>query len=149
MSSSSANTVPPLLRLPVEPHDHITSYLEIDESREAEVIEDIGPALLNLHHTGKYFYALFPAPTLWYLLRLEQHLRARLGYACKHCVRLRPASTFADSMLRGNTRRNSFEPWRRFCADCGFDVEEKERYTPGTKVVVEGSTYRYITWGKF
>jgi hypothetical protein len=53
-------------------------------------------------------------------------------------VRLRPASKFADSMLRGKTGRNGQRRYLRFCADCGFEVWEKERYPPGTKVVVDG-----------
>jgi hypothetical protein len=143
MASFSANTIPPLLRLPVELHLHITSYLEIDDSRKDEEISDIDLDLLNFRLTSKYFHSLIPAPTLWFLLHLERRPGSRLGYACVYCVRLRPARKFADNMFTRKRGRSGQQAFRRFCADCGFDVEEEGRYAPGTRVVVDGVSWVY------
>ncbi|KAH8696788.1 hypothetical protein GQ44DRAFT_124759 [Phaeosphaeriaceae sp. PMI808] len=125
--------LPPILHLPVELHREIASHLEGDEDF----------ALLNLRMTNLYFHNTIHPPTHETLLRLEKRFSGTLGYACKHCLRLRPASKFATTVLKGKTGLNGGHRSERFCADCGFDVTKPERYTPGAKVIVDGMTYVY------
>ena len=40
-------------------------------------------------------------------------------FGCKECLRLRPASKFADSMVTGRNGKFGRNPEMRFCIDCG------------------------------
>jgi hypothetical protein len=133
LSPSNLVILPPIFHLPVELHREVASNLEGDE----EI------SLLNLRMTNRYFHNLIHPPSHEVLLRLEKRFNSTLGYACKLCLRLRPASKFATKILKGKKGINGGNRSGRFCADCGFDVTKPEGYTPGAKVVVDGVTHVY------
>jgi hypothetical protein len=126
---------PPLLRLATELHLTIISYLP--NLKDAKDDHDL--ALLQLRRTNRYFHNLIPPPTHTDLLALEKVHCKNSRYACKFCLRLRPARASAPSMLKGKTGPNGQYRERRFCADCGFDTKvlrTSQRYSPGTRVCV-------------
>jgi hypothetical protein len=132
---TSTNTIPPLLRLPVELHDEITSYFHGDD--EHDVL-----SLLCLRLTCRYFYDLIASPPHEILLRLEKRF-PNLGYACKYCLRLRPESAFTDKMLAnapGHIRYcwDHMNRAKRFCTDCGSTNTERDRYARATEVIENG-----------
>lgn len=139
--SSTSSVLPPFLRLPVELHLKINSYLKADASHAAK------KSLVNLRTTNRYFYATLP-PTHSTLLRLEYESSGREGYACRHCLRLRPASKFIATALKGKTGLDGIHRRKRFCADCGFDVPnlragKYEGYSPGLRAHVDGIPWTY------
>ncbi|KAH7122838.1 hypothetical protein B0J11DRAFT_407795, partial [Dendryphion nanum] len=99
----------PILNLPAELHRQIISHLDGNEEF----------AVLNLRITNRYFHDTVPPPSHDTLLRLEKRFNGTIGYAYKHCLRLRPVSRFATTMLKGKTGLNGEHRSMRFCADCG------------------------------
>lgn len=97
---STDMVLPPLLRLPVELHLSLIDLLDTN---------DDPLALICLRIANRYFHSATPAANHATLLKLEtsEVVRQNHLYACKHCLRLRPASTFADSMLKGEPGLNS------------------------------------------
>jgi hypothetical protein len=128
--SSNPTLLPPLLRLPVELHLHIAAQ---DDRCH-----------LRLQITNRYFREILPRPSHEMLLRLEGTERF-FAYACKHCLRLRPSSTFAENSTRRKMSFKGSNCHKRFCADCGFasGPDRFERYTPGNNVIVAGVQW---TW---
>lgn len=61
--------------------------------------------------------------------------RNNAKFACKFCLKLRPAHTFADNQLYGSRGKRGSECDRRVCLDCGF---RKRIYQPGQPIVVNG-----------
>ncbi|KAJ4380999.1 hypothetical protein N0V86_003346 [Didymella sp. IMI 355093] len=125
--------VAPLLRLSPELHLQIIAHLE-----EVDFM-----SVYKLRLSTKYFYNTISAPDPVHLLMLEdmQFSLEKSLYACKYCLRLRPASKFAEKMLRGKTGRYGDHPCNRFCADCGFDTRKPQRYMRGTQQKVNGELW--------
>lgn len=65
----------------------------------------------------------------------KYYTRNNAKYACKFCLKLRPAHTFADNQLYGARGKRGSECDRRVCLDCGF---RQRIYQPGQPVVVNG-----------
>lgn len=137
MPTSPPESLPPLMRLATELHLAIISYLPDlkDSLHEGDL------ALLQLRRTNRYFRSLVPPPTHNDLLRLEFPLYKYSAFACKFCLRLRPNTKFASTMLKDKTGFNGTHREKRFCADCGFDttvVGQSQRYSPSSRVCVNG-----------
>lgn len=148
LTTSSANTLPPLLRLASELHLAIISFLP--GLKDAKDIHDL--ALLQLRRTNRYFRSLVPPPTHDDLLSLELALFKYSLYACKFCLCLQSKTKFASAMLKGKTGANGTARNRRFCAECGFDttmVGLSQRYCPGTRACVNGSDWVWCKNCKF
>jgi hypothetical protein len=142
LSAASPASIPPLLRLPAELHLDIVSELEESDPEGAV-------ATLNLRLSNRYFYNLVDKPSHDTLLYVEKTSWAvsRSLYTCKFCVRLRPASTFAETMLKGKTGPNGLWAKKRFCADCGFAAVQREtRYSAGTMVTVNGERWIWCVY---
>lgn len=126
------------MRLATELHLAIISFLP--NLKDAKDENDI--ALLQLRRTNRYFRSLVLPPTHNDLLALEMIEPFECSeYACRFCLRLRPATEFASTMLKGKTGIGGTGRWRRFCADCGFDttvVGQSQRYCPSSRVCVNG-----------
>lgn len=122
-----------LMRLPSEIHLKIIAYLS-----DLELID-----IYRLRLSNKYFYNTISAPDHATLLVLEEtHFAIEHSlYACKHCLRLRHASKFADTSLRRKTCRYGDYAMKRFCTDCGFDTNQPQRYMRGTQVKVNGELW--------
>jgi hypothetical protein len=93
--------------------------------------------------TCSYFHALIPPLTHEELLVTEQADHALLHdlYACRYCLRLRPASQFAERMLQRRRMKGARDARKRFCVDCGLmqrGEAEEARYGPGAQIVVQG-----------
>jgi hypothetical protein len=134
MASLAADApLPPILRLPDELHLTVVSHLQDNESRFS---------LLRLRLVNRFFQKLIPAPSHDELIVLEhtQFARNNSLYACKHCIRLRSSVHFASNMLKGKTGLNGSYAWKRFCADCGFNVVDQKlgAYAAGVEAFVGG-----------
>ncbi|KAH5617658.1 hypothetical protein HBI23_251530 [Parastagonospora nodorum] len=133
MASLAADApLPPILRLPEELHLEVVSHLQDNESRFS---------LIRLRLVNRFFHKLMPAPSHDELMVLEhtQFARNNSLYACKHCIRLRSSVHFASSMLKGKTGLNGSYAWKRFCADCGFSVDQNlGAYAAGVEGFVGG-----------
>ena len=130
-------SIPPILRLATELHLNIVSQLK-------DADEGGAFAARHLRLTNRHFYNIVEQATHSELLRVEQTEWAmeRRLYACMYCIRLRHASKFADTMLKGKTGRNGTQTYRRFCVDCGFAPPKGQtRYSAGTEVRVNGTRW--------
>lgn len=99
---------------------------------------------IRLKLTCAYFCDLIPH------LRHEELLAAETSdyaldrdlYACRYCLRLLPASRFADRMLRKRRGRYGRDVDRRFCIECGLKPRDgAARYGPGAEVTIAGVFY--------
>ncbi|KAF9883380.1 hypothetical protein FE257_003547 [Aspergillus nanangensis] len=118
----------PILALPPELHLLIAASL-------------IFPDLLRLKHTCRYFNQLIPPLTHAQLIQAENTDYAITTgiYACRYCLRLRPASQFADRMMRRRRGRFGRDACKRFCVDCGMQPRNGEaRYGPGAQLGIRG-----------
>lgn len=116
-----------LLNLPPELHISIAELLPIYD-------------WIHLRMTCGYFYQLLPRPTHHQLLIAEatDWARQRDVFACRYCLRLRPAAQFADRMLRRRRIRAGRDSDKRFCIDCGLMPREgSARYGPGAQVIIQ------------
>jgi hypothetical protein len=115
LATMSALT-PLILRLPTELHLDIIDKLRSDAQPDAQL------AVMRLRLTNQYFHALIPPATHTTLLSLETtpFAHGNCLYTCKHCLRLRPWTHFADAMMVKKKRQGAMEAKMRFCADCGF-----------------------------
>lgn len=123
--------MPPFFRLPPELHVLITSFLPIEDQ-------------LQFRLTCAYAYDVIPPLSHEELLLAESTDWARRKdvYACRYCLRLRPASQFAESMLRRRRSREGRDSSKRFCVDCGLKPRNgTARYGPGAHVIVHGRFY--------
>ncbi|KAF5860976.1 hypothetical protein ETB97_000886 [Aspergillus alliaceus] len=118
MSSSDDTTSPsepptdlvsPFMNLPTELHILIANYL-------------IFPDIIHLKLTCAYFNHLIPPLSHRELLdaELTDFAWDHDLYACRYCLRFRPAAKFADRMLRRRRRRCGRDAVKRFCVDCGL-----------------------------
>lgn len=94
-SNVTSHELPPLLRLPVELHLEIVSYLSGDHC--CRVFDSLALRLVN-----RYFYYGLDAPSHEQLLSLET---TECGFAyqvciCKYCLCLRRADKFAKNITR-------------------------------------------------
>ncbi|OJJ45255.1 hypothetical protein ASPZODRAFT_34478, partial [Penicilliopsis zonata CBS 506.65] len=100
------------------------------------------PDVLCLKHACVYLYDLVPPLTHAELLVAESSSLARQKnlYACRYCLRLLPASRFADRMLHSRRDRSGRDAGRRFCIRCGLQPRDTgaARYGPGAQIVVDG-----------
>lgn len=120
--------MPHFLDLPPELHALITEFLPICD-------------LLQLKLTCGYFHDLIPPPSHDQLLQAESTdwARHRDLYACRYCLRLRPACRFADRMLRRRRSRRGSDSGKRFCVECGLRPRRgTARYGPGAQITVQG-----------
>ncbi|KAF1977861.1 hypothetical protein BU23DRAFT_550533 [Bimuria novae-zelandiae CBS 107.79] len=126
-TSSDAALAPPILRLPVELHQEIISHL-------------VPADVFDFRKTNRYFHRTIApiSPTLDDLLCIEKRYNGTMGFACKHCLCVRPQAEFSTATLRGKTGPNGGSRYKRFCAECGFNVTERECYSPGARAVVKG-----------
>jgi hypothetical protein len=63
-------------------------------------------------------------------------------YACRYCLRLRPASKFADKMLKKKRRQSGCDSSNRFCVECGIKSGPGiTRYTRGSQIIVQGVSH--------
>lgn len=95
LSPSNLVMLPPILNLPVELHQELVSHLGGDQAF----------SLLGLRIKNQYFYNPIYSPSHGTLLRLEKRFNGTLGYACKHCLRLRPVSKFATKIAKLGVRQ--------------------------------------------
>lgn len=119
----------PILSLPPEIHLTITEKLAFPEN-------------LKLKVTNCYFYNLIPHPTHKELLEAEssQYACDRNLFACMDCVRLLPASKFADNMRKAKKRKGGAKSHGRFCIECGLNPKAgTTRYTRGSLIVNLGN----------
>lgn len=144
-SSTSSKSIPPFLRLPVELHLEVISWLDNPAAADNEDDQINGiVSVQQLRRTNYYFSTLIPPINHSTLLRLEKTAWARTNglWSCRYCLRLRPTCKFAEKMLKGRTGRNGYHPELRFCADCGFDTAVLEtRYSHGTVAIVDGERW--------
>jgi len=130
--STTKNVLPPFLRLPIELHLSIIDQLNTGN----------GPlACICLRLTNRYFYSAIPAADYTTLERIElsSPVRQKGLLACKYCLRLRPMSAFAISMIWRDVFGTKHR--QRFCADCGFSrtsTDQEDQCTPGTEVMMGG-----------
>ncbi|PYH91610.1 hypothetical protein BO71DRAFT_451999 [Aspergillus ellipticus CBS 707.79] len=131
-----------LLTLPPELHLQITTHIPLL------------PDLYHLKQTCTYFAALLPTPTHEELLAAESTSFAITHdlYACRYCLRLRPAQKFADRMLVHGRGRYGEYRGKRFCVECGVLPRgaetrsgglEEARYGPGDLVRIQGVAHVY------
>ncbi|RHZ54436.1 hypothetical protein CDV55_104793 [Aspergillus turcosus] len=127
-------TTTTLLSLPPELHLLIGTYLRF-------------PDIVYFRITCAYLYALLPPLTHSQLLLAEttDYALSRDIYACRYCLRLRPASRFADRMRRRRRGRYGRDADKRFCVECGLrpraGTDEEARYGPGAQVRIDGVLY--------
>ncbi|KAJ5731725.1 uncharacterized protein N7483_006233 [Penicillium malachiteum] len=97
--------------------------------------------ILKLRITCTHFFQMFPQITHEQLLEAESTAWAseKNLYACRYCLRLRPACQFADRMLgRGRTRLGTDRD-KRFCVECGVKPRDgPPRYGPGSQFTFQG-----------
>lgn len=124
-----------LLGLPTELQDYVIQYLDF-------------PDVIFLKMTCRRFNSLIRPLNHGELLKAEHSIYStdRRIYACRDCLRLRPASKFADNMLaaiRIKGRFLYFTAARRFCVECGVNPRNgaTARYSPGSHIVVQGVHY--------
>jgi hypothetical protein len=123
-----------LLSLPPELHLLISTYLQF-------------PDIVYFRTSCAYLYALLPPLTHSDLLLAEttELALSRDIYACRYCLRLRPASCFADRMRRRRRGRFGRDAEKRFCVECGLrpraGADEEARYGPGAQVRIDGVLY--------
>jgi ferredoxin len=101
------------------------------------------PFNIHLKLTCSYFHTLIPSLSHKELLITERTDYALIHdlYACRYCVRLRPASRFAERMLQRRRSKGARDARKRFCVDCGLmqrGEAEEARYGPGAQMVVQG-----------
>lgn len=100
---------------------------------------------LHLQATCTYFYKLIPPLTHAELLEAEgsDYATRRNLYTCRYCLRLLPASEFADRMFRKRRNRHGPDAGKRFCIECGLGPREDgpARYGPGAFFSVRGHLY--------
>ncbi|KAJ4329598.1 hypothetical protein N0V87_010727 [Didymella glomerata] len=136
-SNTTSPQLPPLLRLPVELHLEIVSYLSSEQC--CRVLDRFTLRLVN-----RYFYYGLDAPTIDQLRVLESSDCGMYHqvYAFKYCLCLRRADKFADNMLKGDYQKIFWDPVpclkARWCADCRFDKRSPVRYPRGVHVMVNG-----------
>ncbi|KAF7173590.1 hypothetical protein CNMCM6106_007638 [Aspergillus hiratsukae] len=123
-----------LLSLPPELHLLIGTYLRF-------------PDIVFFRITCAYVYTLLPPLTHSELLIAEttDYALSKDIYACRYCLRLRPASCFADRMRRRRRSKYGRDAAKRFCVECGLrpraGTEEEARYGPGAQVRIDGVLY--------
>ncbi|KAF7617972.1 hypothetical protein AFLA_006881 [Aspergillus flavus NRRL3357] len=120
--------IPHFMNLPPELHILIANLL-------------IFPDIIHLKLTCTYFNDLIPPLPHHELLQAEltDFALAHDIYACRYCLRLRPAGKFADRMLRRGRGRYGRDAERRFCVECGLMPRSgTARYGPGAQIVVQG-----------
>ncbi|KAB8232465.1 hypothetical protein BDV23DRAFT_39964 [Aspergillus alliaceus] len=140
MSSSDDTTSPsepptdlvsPFMNLPTELHILIANYL-------------IFPDIIHLKLTCAYFNHLIPPLSHRELLdaELTDFAWDHDLYACRYCLRFRPAAKFADRMLRRRRRRCGRDAVKRFCVDCGLMPRRgAARYGPGAHIRIQGHLF--------
>lgn len=99
---------------------------------------------INLKLACAYFHDLIPRLSHGELLAAEtsDYALKRDLYACRYCLRLLPASRFADRMLRKRRGKYGGDADRRFCVDCGLKPRDgAARYGPGAQVTMAGDFY--------
>lgn len=121
----------PIFLLPPELHVLITSFLPLED-------------ILQFRLTCAYFYDSIPQPSHDELLLIESTDWARVCdvYACRYCLRLRPASQFGESMLRRRRSREGRDSHKRFCVECGLKPRNgTARYGPGAHIIMNDHFY--------
>ncbi|KAJ5676469.1 uncharacterized protein N7477_002102 [Penicillium maclennaniae] len=121
----------PFFTLPPELHILIADFLSIYD-------------LLALRLTCAYLRDLIPQPSHDRLLLAESAdwARDRDLYTCRYCLRLRPASYFADRMLRRRRCRAGRDSGKRFCIECGLKPREgTARYGAGAQITIQGTLF--------
>ena len=124
--------------------------LELQE----QIIRELAfPDIVFLKMTCRHFDAVIKALTHAQLLQAEKTEFAirQDVYACRDCLRLRPASSFADNMLKRKKRRYGQEDHKRFCVECGVQPRPRTtRYTRGSHIVIQNVFYVFcIRCGAF
>lgn len=123
-----------LLCLPPELHLLISTYLSF-------------PAIVHFRITCAYLYSLLPPLTHAQLLLAEttEFALSKDIYACRYCLRLRPASRFADRMRRRRRGKFGRDAEKRFCVECGLQprkgTDGEARYGPGAQMRIDGVPY--------
>jgi hypothetical protein len=103
---------------------------------------------MRLRLVNKHFNNIINPPTHTTLLRLEHtaFVKRHRIYVCRHCIRLRPHTHFADAMITRKRSHAAVDAEKRFCADCGFAPSSSQQgYSPGTEVVVDGVRWVWCT----
>jgi hypothetical protein len=120
---------PTLLGLPTEIQHEIVSNLSSADF----------PDKYSLRLSCRYFYNLIPAMQHSELLEVESgpYCVTHKLFACKDCLRLRPASKFADKMRKRKRNQGGEEKSLRFCIECGIKPKAgTTRYTRGSYLEV-------------
>jgi len=94
---------------------------------------------MTCRHFNDIIKPITKPPTQKQLLQAEGTEIAKDLYAYCYCLRLRPASKFADKMLKGKRRRSGCDSSDRFCVEYGLKSGSGIcRYTRGDQIVVQG-----------
>ncbi|EAW07134.1 F-box domain protein [Aspergillus clavatus NRRL 1] len=131
---NSNNPKTTLLSLPPELHLLITTFLPF-------------PDVIYLRITCSHLYSVLPPLTLPQLLLAETSSYALTKdlYACRYCLRLRPAVAFADRMRCRRRSRHGRDAGKRFCVECGLQSRTEgageARYGPGAQIQMQGILY--------
>lgn len=118
---------PCLLSLPLELQNQIIQELAF-------------PDVVFLKMTCSHFYAVVKPLTHGQFLQagITKFAIRKDIYACCDRLRLRPASSFADKMLKKKKSRFGQEVDKRFCVECGTHPRlGTTRYTRGSQIVVQ------------
>ncbi|KAJ5671321.1 hypothetical protein N7507_000448 [Penicillium longicatenatum] len=100
--------------------------------------------VLKLRLTCAYLFDQIPRASHTQLLQAEttEWARHKGIYACRYCLRLRPAREFADRMLRRRRSRSGADSDKRFCIECGLKPREgMARYGPGAQIAIQGRVF--------
>lgn len=117
-----------LLGLPLELQDMIIEELEFPDN-------------VFLRSTCRCFRTIIKPLTHQQLLQIEETKFAEEHglYACRDCLRMRPATKFADTMSMRKRKRFGKETFRRFCLECGlFSGSGNARYSRGDQIMIRG-----------
>lgn len=121
------------MSLPPEIHLLISHYLSF-------------PWDIHLKLTSSYFNSLLPRLSHEELLQAEKsrYATSRHLYACRYCLRLRPAEQFAARMLEHRRSRGGRDAQKRFCVECGLaprGESQEARYGRGAVINIQGVLY--------
>lgn len=123
----------------------VSAILTLPLELQEQVIRELAfPEIGFFKMTCRHFNTIIKPLTHEQLLRAEETAFALQEdvYACRECLRLRPASKFADKMLKKKRRRSGQKNCNRFCVECGLrSGPGNNRYTRGSHIIVRSVCY--------
>jgi hypothetical protein len=119
-----------------------SSLLALPLELQEQVFQELGfPDNISLSMTCRHFWATTKPLTHKQLL-LAERTEFAIGkdiYTCRDCLRLRPASKFADKMTKRKRGRLGSKNHKRFCVECGLKSGPRNTgYTRGSRIMIQG-----------